>query len=82
MAGCTSDQNCASNQSCENVDSLSHVGTCQNHATKDCAAFFTKCNACGGGAMCTQQVCDALSAECVSCVASVNCDDSGSCPCN
>lgn len=79
--GCTSNNDCASNQTCANIDDVTHVGTCQNVATKDCAGYLTKCQACNGGELCTQQVCDAYSLECVNCIAASNCDDSGDCPC-
>lgn len=80
-AGCTSNQNCADGQPCIDIDDVSHVGKCQQKETKDCAAFMTKCNACNGGALCSQSSCDALSAACVNCVATSNCDDTGKCPC-
>jgi hypothetical protein len=80
--GCTSDGDCAPNQDCEDIDDVTHVGTCKDVAVKDCDAFMTKCNACSGGDLCTQQSCDALSTECVNCVAKANCNDSGMCPCD
>lgn len=79
--GCTSNNDCASNQVCGSIDDVTHVGTCENVATKDCAGYLTKCQACQGGELCTQQVCDAYSLECVNCIAASNCDDSAECPC-
>jgi hypothetical protein len=80
--GCTSDDDCASNQVCGSIDDVSHVGTCEKVATKDCPGYLTKCDACGGGDLCTQKVCDAYSLECVNCIAASNCNDSGDCPCD
>jgi hypothetical protein len=80
--GCTTDADCAQNEDCEDIDDVIHVGTCKDLPVKDCAGFIKKCSACAGGTLCTQQSCDALSAECVNCVAKANCDDSGTCPCD
>ncbi len=60
---------------------LSHVGTCKNKEVKDCAGYVNKCNACMGGNLCIQQVCEGLSLECVQCIVASNCGDSGNCPC-
>lgn len=80
--GCTSDDDCGQNQSCGDVDAVTHVGACKDLPVKDCDGFLKKCAACAGGDRCTQQVCDALSADCVNCVANASCDDSGACPCD
>jgi hypothetical protein len=70
--GCLSNSNCASDQQCMK-DSGANVGSCQGTATKDCATFITKCQACQGGSSCTQAFCDAASAECITCVNNSNC---------
>jgi hypothetical protein len=75
--GCLSDSNCASNQRCEDIDDLSHIGTCRNVATapaKDCQTFCAKAAACMDpeAALCEQK-CAGLSSECVACVNDSNC---------
>lgn len=71
--GCLSDTNCTSAQMC--VKTGTNVGSCQaKPAGKDCAAYIAKCNACGGTPQeCSQQACDALSADCVACIVDSNC---------
>jgi hypothetical protein len=82
VSGCASSVNCLANQTCENVDDVSHVGTCTDGApAKDCDAFISKCQACGGGEECSPVACEGYSAECVECLISSNCDDSLNCPC-
>jgi len=80
LDGCLSNVNCAADQSCAEIDSASKLGTCQNEPgsssgpgpDKDCAAFCDKATACGAPEQC-QQICDAASSECVSCVIDSNC---------
>jgi hypothetical protein len=81
MPGCTADENCADDQRCGNIDDVSHVGTCEDIPMKDCPGYLEKCDACGGGELCTQQVCDAFSLDCINCVAESSCSESGECPC-
>lgn len=80
--GCLTSEDCGENQHCDSIDDVTHVGTCMDTPVKDCPGYLKKCNACGGGELCTQEVCDALSDECVSCIAKASCDGSGDCPCN
>ena len=80
--GCLTDGDCAEGQDCEDIDDVTHIGTCRDRPVKDCPGYLTKCEACGGGELCTQQVCDGLSDDCVNCVAEASCNDSGDCPCD
>lgn len=83
--GCTSDANCLEGRVCKDISPVTKEGTCSESttkptpttppATKDCAGFIKKCNACGGGDNCTQAACDMFSSACVSCLADTNCTD-------
>jgi len=80
--GCTSNDDCGADQVCGSIDDVTHVGTCEDVPMKDCAGYLKKCEACSGGELCTQQVCDALTLECVNCIASASCDGSDACACD